>query len=1113
MVRKLALAVSLALGTLSVPAHALGLGELNSKSTLNQNFQGDIALLSVGPDEIGSVRVKLADAAAFERAGVERPFYLSLLKFEPIIAKRGKPVVRVTSEFPIREPFLNFLIEVNWPKGRLLREYTVLLDPPTTTTRKPPVVTPAARTARPAAEPVKAKPTASAPARTQPTPVSKPAVSSRASLGSEYGPVKANDTAWRIAKKVRPSGVSMEQMMMALLEANPQAFIRNDINLLKRGRILRVPSLAEIQQLSRAQARAAYRQQQDAWLARRDAKLQQAAQAPQTTTEKKPADTTAEAAAEAEAAADQLRIATARPQGEGEAGAGDDDAVSPTASDIKARLIAARENAETSRQEAEVLRSRVDDLQARLQDMQKLLSLKDDQLAQLQDNVITQESAAATEPAEAAVPVTGDASVADEVILDNEVNPDAGVREAADSAEARAAPKVAGTPADSVVEPSVDVATTESQESAEALAQAIDNAVADLVGDSAPVTEDYVIQDIGPQIDPDRIVLEAETAETPAPVVEAQAATGELSAGDLDIPPQIDPDRIVLGLDSAPAQTAGEADVTIDVAADQPMADDAGAEVVIEGVGDAPAMVPEPPAPVEAAAVDVPAGTLQESTPSAEQATATDGALAGILPPAMAKMVEQNMVPIAVGGVAVLGLFGWLATRGRRKQDQGEEQMATAGAGAAGAEAMGAAVDEQPAVAAVDEPILNPDALDDLPDSSFLDDFSPSDINALQDETGEVDPVSEADVYIAYGRYQQAEELLKQAMERDPDRLALKHKLLEVHYATRDSAAFAALAQQMVDAGQDSADEEAWSRAQDMGRELDSSNPLFAAGERSSGFGAGGVAAAAAVAGAAASVADADSVDSDSLSLEDMEISELTAAYDEETSALSELDPPSEVSIELDLDDASELIQPNEPMTSPDPIALEDVEPLEFEMPDAESSGDAEHAGSVDAISDTLDLDSMMAEAEAAVDQDNSSLNLDSDFSAAELQAQLDELSDLSALDSDLDDDEDAAAGTGVGLVSEDAGAAPTPDGLDQPLSLDTAFDAADEDDGLETLDLDDSEPSSGDEDEVATKLDLATAYVEMGDQDGARNILEEVVLEGSEGQRSEAEKLLAELG
>ena len=148
MVRKLALAVSLALGTLSVPVHALGLGELSSKSNLNQNFQGEIALLSVKPDELDTVRVKLADQAAFARAGVDRPFYLSLLKFEPLITERGKPVIGVTSEFPIREPFLNFLVEVNWPNGRLLREYTVLLDPPTTTRRRPPVVKPAAKQAR-----------------------------------------------------------------------------------------------------------------------------------------------------------------------------------------------------------------------------------------------------------------------------------------------------------------------------------------------------------------------------------------------------------------------------------------------------------------------------------------------------------------------------------------------------------------------------------------------------------------------------------------------------------------------------------------------------------------------------------------------------------------------------------------------------------------------------------------------------------------------------------------------------------------------------------------------------------------------------------------------------
>jgi pilus assembly protein FimV len=153
MVRKLALAVSIALGTLNAPVHALGLGELTSDSLLNQNFSGNINLLSVTPEEIDGIRVKLADADAFERAGVERPFYLSLLKFAPDLLDAGKPVIRVTSDFPIREPFLNFLVEVNWPNGRLLREYTVLLDPPTTTPRRPPAPVAPQVSTRPARRP------------------------------------------------------------------------------------------------------------------------------------------------------------------------------------------------------------------------------------------------------------------------------------------------------------------------------------------------------------------------------------------------------------------------------------------------------------------------------------------------------------------------------------------------------------------------------------------------------------------------------------------------------------------------------------------------------------------------------------------------------------------------------------------------------------------------------------------------------------------------------------------------------------------------------------------------------------------------------------------------
>lgn len=1029
MVRKLALAVSLALGTVSVPVHALGLGDLSSKSGLNQNFSGDITLLSVQAEELDTVRVKLADTDAFARAGVDRPFYLSLLKFEPALTTKGATVIRVTSEFPIREPFLNFLVEVNWPNGRLLREYTVLLDPPTTTKRRAPQVTPAPQTRR--ATPVPAAAAAPVQPAASPAKAASPAQPVMATGGSEYGPVKANDTAWSIAKQVRPRGVSMEQMMIALLNANPNAFVDGNINRLRKGQILRVPSAAEIQELSRQEARQAYRQQQDAWLAQRNEKLQSAA-------EQAAADTapTASGAMDADAQ-DQLRIATARPEGEGEAGAGDDNATATTSSDLSSRLIAARENAETSRQEAETLRSQVDDLQERLQNMQKLLTLKDDQLAQLQDRVVTEEAEvpAAAAPAEVEVP---------EVALANQVDLAAG---------------------DTTAE----------------VAQAVDQAVAEMTGAAeAPVVE-YRIQDIPPQINPDRIVL----------------GGGAETSGIQDIPPQIDPDRIVMGTADAPDTATMTPQVEPAPMVDAVQVSPESNVVVIEGPGETGQIAAPETAPSAGpqAAVDQPAAGSPPVEPPVPS-VAPDGMFK--LPKPLVSMIEQNIVPIAAGGITLLALIGWLSTRGRRRTATGAAAVAAAPASA------------DRALPAVDQPGVDAAALDELPDSSFLDEFSPSDIDALHDETGEVDPVSEADVYIAYGRYQQAEDLLRQAMERDPDRLALKHKLLEVHYATRNAQTFSALAQEMVDAGQDTVDEDAWVRALDMGRELAPDNPLFAQATGRRGAKLAGLAAAAA-AGAAAKA-----VDDDTLSLDDLELSELTAAYDEDSSDSNDLEAPSEVSILLDLDEESSLSESTMP-EAPASISLDELDSLDFALPEADKADSADVARiEEDNVSDSFNLDSMIAEAEAAVDAEESTLSLDSEFSADELQAQLDELSDLSVLDSDLDaqpeETPSAAPGGSMGLVYEDTSGAA--EGLDQPISLDESVDADDaEDVGAEILDFGSAADADGDEDDITTKLDLARAYVEMGDQDGARSILEEVLGEGNDEQKGNAEKLLSQLG
>ncbi|HEX7027084.1 MAG TPA: hypothetical protein VF268_07565, partial [Gammaproteobacteria bacterium] len=111
-------------------AHGLGLGDIEVYSALNQRLEAEIALTSVRPDELDGLIVKLASEQAFEQAGVERPFYLTRLKFSLETKPDGTPFVKVSTEDPVREPFLSFLVDIDWPRGRLVREYTVLLDPP-----------------------------------------------------------------------------------------------------------------------------------------------------------------------------------------------------------------------------------------------------------------------------------------------------------------------------------------------------------------------------------------------------------------------------------------------------------------------------------------------------------------------------------------------------------------------------------------------------------------------------------------------------------------------------------------------------------------------------------------------------------------------------------------------------------------------------------------------------------------------------------------------------------------------------------------------------------------------------------------------------------------------
>ena len=115
---------------LSSEVWAIGLGDINLDSALNEPLRAEIDLLSATPEELSSLKVSLASAETFARYGIDRPFYLQELQFN-VTTGPGGPVVQVRSRGPIAEPFLTFLVEAEWSAGRLLREYTVLLDPPT----------------------------------------------------------------------------------------------------------------------------------------------------------------------------------------------------------------------------------------------------------------------------------------------------------------------------------------------------------------------------------------------------------------------------------------------------------------------------------------------------------------------------------------------------------------------------------------------------------------------------------------------------------------------------------------------------------------------------------------------------------------------------------------------------------------------------------------------------------------------------------------------------------------------------------------------------------------------------------------------------------------------
>lgn len=359
---------------LSAPSasQAVTLGGARVHSFLNQPLNVEIDLIGLLPGQHEELRLRIANDRHFDRLGISYTQFLSALSFD-IAKSDGRWIIRARSTRPVTEPFIDFPLQMTWPGGQMIKQYTLLIDPPhrIQTAR-------VKRTGRGQA-------------------AAPPLSSSAAPSVSQYGPVKTGETLWPIAKKLKPRGITTRQMAMALLRANPQAFIEGNMNRLRAGATLEIPQRNFIEQLDPAAARAEFATQTRQWQAPvatspRVVEAQVTRMpAPQpgaagTTGEEVEVSTADPVAGEQEPSEAQLRILTEKKQ-QGEPG-------EPIGSqqDLQEQLLVTMEEIESNRITTNAIESRLARMEAELTRMQKLVELKDAQIAALESDAAAREA-------------------------------------------------------------------------------------------------------------------------------------------------------------------------------------------------------------------------------------------------------------------------------------------------------------------------------------------------------------------------------------------------------------------------------------------------------------------------------------------------------------------------------------------------------------------------------------------------------------------------------------------------------------------------------------------------------------------------------------------------
>lgn len=997
---------------LPMQAQALGVGgDIEWSSALNQPLEAEIGLFAVGSTSQHDIKVKLAPYEAYERAGVEYPSILRELKFSVEQRKNGELYIKVRSSTAIKEPFLDILMEIDWPSGHLLREYTVLLDLPVMTDE---VAGPVSAPQTSAMPTVSSDNAALVDERSFVESGAVPAAASGGSIFGEsaqplgsgdlrFGMVKRGDTLWGIAESMRTDkSVSVQQIMMALLKNNPEAFYDNNINNLKAGYVLRLDDPALVTEMSRAEAGREAQRHYQSWLAAKQGRALTGSQA--TTAED---GATVGVGAESGMTGPSLKLVSpdeADVAMAPKAAGGSSQARNFTNKDLETlrqELTYALEASDAGREENTQLRSRIIELEEQIGKMQRLLSLRDDALSVLQTQSQDESQAAA-----------GTDTAADEVVSET----------------------AAGTEA--VMSPE-DVAVGADETTPEA---------------------------------------------TIKPAEQAAVATGAK------------PSKPVKPVRPVPAQPAEQGVI----------------DMVLSYVNKAVA--------------------------------------------AVTSLVSPVLLGGVVGGALLLGGGIWFLRKRKISGDDLEQSM------------MIEVADRQ-----LSEDMANGTASDlseRKEETSAVDLLDTTSADNIEANIDEIDVLAEADVYLAYQRFDRAEELLRGAVEHEPQRHDLMLKLMEVFIAADNRDGFIEIAERcQANGGEQEA--EIWSKVLAMGTKIAADHALFS--------------------GAATEAAadddfdsdlpggdldlgtDLDSLDDDFMAGLDDDDGDNAAAVDNLSNELGDLDFGDADQQGMDVEAAQAELSSDDGGLDEPVVESADDGSLDFDMgglsldsedtvqaeaePESDTlvvdDGGLEFEGGLDmtagesepvtesAAEDTIDttIDTAAAD-DNALDFDMGDLSLDNADQAqsveeaepeAESAEAVDDIAEIS-LDDGLEDDtvdegslefdSSALESASAALKADDTDDDENPvlvdvevdeSAIDADLSDDIDWLTSVADDAAETNDNSDSFFSS--EDEVATKLDLIRAYIDMGDKDSARNILSEVVEEGSEDQKQEAQELLRQIG